>query len=47
MEIPPTGKSVDVPFSVIYQIADDKIIKSWLFIDQMDLMKQLGLASAN
>ena len=38
-----TGKEVEVPFSIIYQIADSKICKSWLFIDQMDLMNQLGI----
>ena len=41
MGMPPTGKAVEVPFSIIYQITDDKISKSWLFIDQMELMKQL------
>lgn len=47
MGIPPTGKSVEIPFSVIYQVKDEKIIKSWLFIDQMELMNQLGLTSSN
>lgn len=41
MGIPPTGKTVEVPFSIIYQIINEKIGKSWLFIDQMELMKQL------
>ena len=43
MGIPPTGKTVDVPFSIIYQIINEKIGKSWLFIDQMELMKQLEI----
>ncbi|MBT8260946.1 MAG: ester cyclase [Bacteroidia bacterium] len=43
MGISPTGKEVEVPFSIIYQIADGKICKSWLFIDQMELMNQLGV----
>ena len=47
MGIPPTGKSVEVPFSIIYQIAEDKIIKSWLFVNQMEFMNQLGLNSNN
>ena len=41
MGIPPTGKSVDVPFTIIYQIADEKISKSWLFLDRMELVDQL------
>ena len=41
MGIPPTGKTVEIPFSIIYQIINEKIGKSWLFIDQMELMKQL------
>ena len=41
MGIPPTSKTVEVPFTIIYQIADEKISKSWLFIDRMELMSQL------
>jgi hypothetical protein len=41
MGIPPTERSVEVPFSIIYQIADEKISKSWLFLDRMELMDQL------
>ena len=47
MGIPPTGKTIDLPFSVIYQVKDEKIVKSWLFLNQMELMKQLGVASSN
>jgi hypothetical protein len=47
MDMPPTGKSIEVPFSVIYQIQDQKIVKSWLFIDQMEVMNQLALSSNN
>lgn len=43
MGIPPTGKTVEVPFSIIYQMINEKIGKSWLFIDQMELMKQLEI----
>lgn len=41
MGMSPTGKAVEVPFTIIYQIANDKISKSWLFIDRMELMSQL------
>jgi hypothetical protein len=47
MGFPPTGKSIDLPFSVIYQIKDDMIVKSWLFFDGMELMRQLGISSQN
>ena len=47
MGIPPTGKSIDIPLSVIYQIEEDKISKGWIFVDRMELMDQLGLASKN
>lgn len=47
MGIPPTQKSIEVPFSIIYQIADGKINKSWTFLDRMELMDQLGVNPAN
>lgn len=43
MGIPPTKKQVDVPFQIIYRIADGKIAEHWMSVDQMDLMKQLGV----
>jgi predicted ester cyclase len=43
----PTGKAIDIPLSVIYWIEDDKIAKGWIFVDQMELMNQLGLISIN
>lgn len=45
--LPPTGKSVDLPFSVMYQIKDDMIVKSKLFFNQMELMNQLGYSIFN
>ena len=30
MGIPPTGKNIDLPFTVIYKVKDEKIIKGWL-----------------
>lgn len=44
MGIPPTGKTIEVPLSVIYQVKDNKVTNGWLFIDQMELMQQLGLS---
>jgi predicted ester cyclase len=43
MGIPATGKRVDLPFQIIYQIAHNKIVQHWISFDQMSLMKQLGV----
>jgi predicted ester cyclase len=43
MGLAPTGKAVEMPFTIIYKIANDKISKSWLFVDRMELMSQLGV----
>lgn len=42
MGMAPTGKTIELPFTGIYQIANGKIAKSWLFFDRMDMMSQLG-----
>ena len=47
MGYPPTGKTIDIPLSVIYQIEEDKIAKGWIFVDHMELMTQLGIISLN
>jgi predicted ester cyclase len=43
MGIAPTGKMVDVPFIIIYRVAGGKIAQHWMSIDQMDVLKQLGV----
>ena len=45
MGIAPTGKEVTLPFIIVYQITDGKIAGHTMAIDQMDLMKQLGVMS--
>lgn len=47
MGIPPTGKSIDIPFCAIYKVKDDMIMKSWIFYDSMVMMTQLGLNNPN
>ena len=47
MGIPPTGKTIDLPFTVIYEVKDEKIVKGWLYVDRMLLMEQLGISSLN
>jgi len=44
--IPPTQKTVEVPFAIGYEIEDNKIISHWMIFDQMALMEQLGVMNA-
>ena len=44
--IPPTHKNIEFPFSIGYEIEDNKIISHWLIADQMLLMEQLGVMNA-
>jgi len=44
--IPPTYKNVDFPFSIGYEIENNKIISHWLIADQMVLMEQLGVMNS-
>ena len=45
--IAPTYKTVELPLAVGYIIENNKIVSHWMVIDQMMLMEQLGVASAN
>jgi predicted ester cyclase len=40
--IPPTGRSVTMPWISIYRLANGKIVEHWYEDDQMGLMQQLG-----
>jgi steroid delta-isomerase-like uncharacterized protein len=42
-EIPPTGKSVDVPFCDVYQIKAGKVASLHNYFDSATMMRQLGL----
>ena len=42
-EIPPTGKSVDIPFCDVYEIKAGKITSLRNYFDSATMMKQLGL----
>ncbi|MBN1482923.1 hypothetical protein EH223_13395 [candidate division KSB1 bacterium] len=42
-EIPATQKSATLPVLLIYQVANGKIVNHWMGVDQLDLMKQLGV----
>lgn len=41
--VPPTGRTIDLPFAIRYTIENGKIIDHWLIADQMLLMEQLGI----
>ena len=41
--IPPTGRTIDLPFAIRYTIENNKIADHWLIADQMLLMEQLGI----
>ena len=41
MDIPPTGKEVEVPFIIIYQISGGKIVDHKMVADQAGLMQQI------
>ena len=43
MDIAPTGKTVAVPFTIIYIIEDEKIVDHHILINEMGLMQQLGV----
>ena len=42
MEMSPTGKKVEVPFIIIYQLADGKIVDHTMVADQAGMMQQLS-----
>ena len=42
--MPPTGKEIEMPFIIIYQLADGKIVDHTMVADQAGLMQQLNAA---
>ncbi|HVS89932.1 MAG TPA: ester cyclase [Candidatus Acidoferrum sp.] len=44
--IPPTGKKISVEGITIHHIADGKIMDSYISLDYLGLMQQLGIAPA-
>jgi predicted ester cyclase len=45
--IPATGKQVNVPIAIIYEIADGKIISGDIYFEMPVLMAQLGMAPSS
>jgi predicted ester cyclase len=44
MQMSPTGKQVEVPFIIIYQVSGGKIVDHTMVADQAGLMQQLSAA---
>jgi steroid delta-isomerase-like uncharacterized protein len=45
--MPPTGKSIDISCIMnACRIQDGKIVEEWEFLDQLDIVRQLGLIEA-
>lgn len=42
--IPPSGKQVTLPVSILVHVADGKVKEQWAFVDRLSLMEQLGVA---
>jgi predicted ester cyclase len=45
-DVPPTGRRVEVPYAVMYRLANDRITSVHLYFDQVELLTQLGLMPA-
>jgi len=43
MNVPPTGKTWDVPIHITYRVEGGKIVEHWMAIDTAAFMQQLGL----
>jgi predicted ester cyclase len=42
MGVAPTGRTVELPLQLMYQIRNEKIVKFWMSADTLLLMQQLG-----
>ncbi len=45
MDLPPTGKEVDVGVLDLFRIVDGKLVEHWAAIDNLGMMRQLGVIS--
>jgi steroid delta-isomerase-like uncharacterized protein len=46
VDVPPTGKEVNIDGISIYQVRDGRIVKDWTIVDLMGLMQQIGAIPA-
>jgi steroid delta-isomerase-like uncharacterized protein len=45
-EVPPTGRSIDVPYADFFRVRDGRIVAHQVYYDQVELGTQLGLMPA-
>ena len=41
--IPPTGNSITITATEIFRFADNKIVEQWVTVDNLGMLRQLGL----
>jgi ketosteroid isomerase-like protein len=44
--LPPTGRTLDLPYCDVFRVADGKIVEHRVYFDQVDVLTQLGLMPA-
>ncbi|MFD1731081.1 ester cyclase [Deinococcus malanensis] len=44
--VPPTGREVNVPIFVMYDVQNGRITRHWMMLDTLAMMQQLGVVSA-
>jgi predicted ester cyclase len=44
MGIPPTGKQVQVSYIDIWVVENDQLMKNWVEMDMLGMLRQLGVA---
>jgi predicted ester cyclase len=42
----PTHRTIEFPFAISYEIANEKIVHHWMIVDRMAMMEQLGVMPA-
>ena len=45
MGIPATGKRIDIAVLDLFQIRDGKLIEHWALLDNLGMLRQLGVTS--
>jgi predicted ester cyclase len=46
LEIPPTGRSVNLPYAAVKRIKDGKLLSEQIHFDRLELLQQLGVSQA-
>ena len=45
MGLPPTGRKIDIAVLDLFQIRDGKLIEHWALLDNLGMLRQLGVTS--